>query len=353
MMSGHDSESALAEYAEKWHGFDIYYTKQRKGHCLEYSCRVRRQGDHAFDLDGRVDLVSWASKQPGTAARYDIRELALSRARAIIDLQSFAPGKTLHRPPEAPRSAENPQMSDQQLRRKLLQVFYLIRRALPRSFNTAEGRVDTVGLCVELDISENQYVAAISYLLEKGCLKRFLDRLDNYSQVFITQKGIDEYEAPRSPVDTAEAPPERPDFSFISNPDLCRIIERDYGEVPTCLDAPAYKAATVMCGSVMEALLLDALLRTEAKAKQSQNAPREKGGKVVEDLGRWSLNSMIEVAVDLDMIPKSTLGLTSHALREYRNLIHPAVEIREGIAAEREEAKAAKAALDLIIKQLT
>jgi hypothetical protein len=354
MMSEHDSERALASYTDKWHGFDIYYTQDRKGTCLGYSCRVKHQGDHAFDLEGRVDIVTWDSKRPAKAEKDDIRKLALARARAIVDLRSFAWGQTLERSLELPRTSDNPQISDQQLRRKLLEVFHVIRRAVPRSFDTANGRVDTDGLCVELEISENQYISAITYLLEKRWLDEIVDRLGgNCPQVFITGEGIDEYERQQSPGERAQASSEHPDFSFVSNPDLRSIIERDYAEVPRCLDATAYKAATVMCGSVMEALLLDALLTDEAKAKQSQNAPRHKVGNVIKDLDRWSLSSMIEVGIDLQMLRRDTLGLMSHAVREYRNLIHPGAEIREAIVAEKEEAMAAKAALDLIIKQLT
>lgn len=204
-MSEYDTERVFASYHERWHGFDIYYTQDRKGTCLEYSCRVKHQGDHAFDLEGRVDIVSWASKQPGGGQKDDIRELALARARAIIDLRSFVPGQVIERRPQVPRTSDNPQVTDQELRRRLLEVFHAIRRALPRSFNTAEGRVDIDGLCVELEISENQFVSAISYLLEKGWLDRFVDRLDNYSQVFITGEGMDEYESLDKAVPTAEA----------------------------------------------------------------------------------------------------------------------------------------------------
>jgi len=69
-------------------------------------------------------------------------------------------------------------------------------------------------------------------------------------------------------------------------------------------------------------------------------------------LGRWSLSSMINVAVDLRILSTTTSGLMSHAVREYRNLVHPAVQIRKQITPEKQEAKAAFAALDLIIKNL-
>jgi hypothetical protein len=333
---------------EEWHGFDITYCHDdSKLPRIRYGCRVEKAGDLAFCLQGTVeDVIDLHFKRPGVRER--IQPLALSRARAIIDLRSFDRGQTLERPLDAPRTSDNPQISDPQLRRRLLEVFYDIRRALPRSFNTAKGRVDPDGLCLELDISENQYLSAITYLLEKGWLWRFIERRDNYSQVFITGEGIDAYETNQSGGPEAERPAERPEFSFVTDGDLRSIIERDYAEIPACLAAGAWKAATIMCGTVMEALLLDALLIEQARASQSDQAPKR-----ASDLRRWSLDTMIKVAVDLHILPSDTLGFMSHTVREYRNLIHPAVETRRKITPEREEANAARAAVDLIIKQLS
>lgn len=204
-MSGLNSETLFASYQEKWHGFDIYYYEDLKGTCLEYHCRAKQGGDHSFDLDGRVDVVSLASKHPGMLQKDHVRRLAVARARAVVDLQSFHPGQTLDRSLDFPRTSDNLQISDSELRRRLLKVFYHICRAFPRSYKKEDGRVDADGLCLELDISDNQYVSAISYLLEKGWLDRSVDRVDNYSELFITGEGIDECESRDSVAPTAEA----------------------------------------------------------------------------------------------------------------------------------------------------
>lgn len=144
----------------------------------------------------------------------------------------------------------------------------------------------------------------------------------------------------------------QPDFSFIADPELRSIIERDYQEIPRCLREGAYKAATVMCGSVMEALLLDALLADEAKAIRSSKAPKVRGGKAIKDLAWWSLSSMIDVALDLRILPTPYFGFMSGAVREHRNLIHPAVEIRKQITPDRTVAKIVRGTLETIIKNL-
>ena len=180
---------------------------------------------------------------------------------------------------------------------------------------------------------------------------RLIRGLNHIREYSFTKKAHDEYKLYVEPPTSTETLSEDHGFSFIANPQLRSIIERDYQEIPRCLAAEAYKAATVMCGSVMEALLLDALLADGPKAKQSAEALTDKGGKVPKDFGKWSLRLMIAVAQDLQILPAAILGM-SDPIREYRNLIHPAVEMRKKIAPEREEARAAQTALDVIIKNL-
>jgi len=188
--------------------------------------------------------------------------------------------------------------------------------------------------------------AAILVELEDTKYIHLVKGLNHIREYSFSKKAHDEYKMYVELTTDRDVLPDQPSFSSISDPELCSIIESDYQEIRRCLGAEAYKAATVMCGSVMEALLLDALLADEAKAKQSREAPRDK------DLGRWRLSCMIDVAVEMQILPTITSGFMSHAVREYRNLIHPALQIRKQITPEKQEANAAFAALDLIIKNL-
>jgi hypothetical protein len=176
--------------------------------------------------------------------------------------------------------------------------------------------------------------------------------LDGVVRVYrIMKKARVQYELHIAPPPDSDTRSETPEFSFMADPQLRSMIERDYREIQPCLTAGAYKAATVMCGSVMEALLLDALLTRQTQAKQCLQAPKTKG-KVVKDLRKWPLSGMIAVAQELRILPTTILGM-SDSLREYRNLIHPAVEIRKQITPEEEEATLAHSALRVIIKNLS
>ena len=49
------------------------------------------------------------------------------------------------------------------------------------------------------------------------------------------------------------------DFTFIVDPGLRRGLESDFKELSACLKAEAWKAVHVLAGSIVEAVLIDAL----------------------------------------------------------------------------------------------
>jgi len=51
-------------------------------------------------------------------------------------------------------------------------------------------------------------------------------------------------------------------FNFIIIPELRQCLESDYKELQACLKAEAWKAVHVLAGSIVEAVLIDALSGT-------------------------------------------------------------------------------------------
>ena len=135
------------------------------------------------------------------------------------------------------------------------------------------------------------------------------------------------------------------DFSFVKNTNLRNIIERDYIWVNKCLAVEAWKPVIILSGGLIEALLLDRLLAGENDVKSSSEAPKES------DIKKWSLENLIDVAVDLSIINPGAEKL-GDAVRHYRNLIHPGNELRAGLRVEPEEAKIAVEILNMIIRDL-
>lgn len=135
-------------------------------------------------------------------------------------------------------------------------------------------------------------------------------------------------------------------FHFVADEDLRRILERDYQELQRGIVSGNWKSAIILSGGSIEAILLDLLVRNTPTAVASSKAPRES------DLTKWDLNSLIEVSVETNLINGGVATL-SHSVREYRNLIHPGVELRKGLKVEPEEAKIAMNVLDMLIRELS
>ena len=103
----------------------------------------------------------------------------------------------------------------------------------------------------------------------------------------------------------------------------------------------------VLSGSAIEAILTDLLLRDPRKAQAATKAPKHKP-----DITRWDLADLIHVCVEVGYVSPGVEKL-SHAIREYRNLIHPGSEIRHKLIFGVEEAKIAMEILHIIHRDLS
>lgn len=135
-------------------------------------------------------------------------------------------------------------------------------------------------------------------------------------------------------------------FDFIADEQIKKILERDYQEIQRNLISLNWKSAIILSGGSIEAILLDLIKKESTKALSSAKAPDEA------DLNKWSLNDLVEVAVEEKFI-ESDIAKLSHTVREYRNLIHPGVEIRNNLKVEPEEAKIAVEVLHILIRDLS
>ena len=91
-------------------------------------------------------------------------------------------------------------------------------------------------------------------------------------------------------------------------------------------------AGIVMMGGLLEALfvarankLTDKTLLTNAT-----NAPRDKSSGKVVNYQDWMLDSYIRVGFELNWITESAKDVADK-LKEYRNFVHPATELRYGV----------------------
>lgn len=119
------------------------------------------------------------------------------------------------------------------------------------------------------------------------------------------------------------------DPAFIADPELRADLHRDLGEVNRSLHNGEWKGATVLAGSIVEALLLWAL-QTKKTPVDIQNAATALGKSINlgnRPLERWELHELIEYAHATSLISDATRA-TADQGRDFRNLIHPGKAIR-------------------------
>ena len=147
------------------------------------------------------------------------------------------------------------------------------------------------------------------------------------------------------------------DFSFVSNAGLRDIIERDYAELTFKLfPSEAWKSTIVMAGSLLEAILQDALgaPATVLRATQSPLAPKDSKGRAKElAKGEWRLQDLIAVAADISVLPRDRADSIDQILRDYRNFVHPSKELRAKHPCGKAEAFLAVGAVESILDHLT
>jgi hypothetical protein len=137
-------------------------------------------------------------------------------------------------------------------------------------------------------------------------------------------------------------------LTIVRDPALREVLLTDLSSARDAFDRAAWKAATVLSGSVAEALLLYVVA---ARPEEAQRAAEECGLTVKTDIQRWDLHQLTAVAIRLNLISDTTARQCEIA-KDFRNLIHPGRALRLSLNCDRGTAHAAAAAVELVIRDL-
>jgi len=152
--------------------------------------------------------------------------------------------------------------------------------------------------------------------------------------------------------------PNSPELAFVNDLDFRTLLRVDISSTERALNNNEWKAATVLAGSVVEALLLDSIMSntriedinaiTERLISEGRltKSPHKK------KYEKWKFFELIEVAHGMGLIKLPTRDLCT-ATRHFRNLIHPGEALRKSMSCTRPTALAAFAALLKTIEDLT
>ncbi len=110
----------------------------------------------------------------------------------------------------------------------------------------------------------------------------------------------------------------------ITDKDLVRILKRDLKECAISYVAQQYKSTIILGGSIIETILTYILKSNGINRYKFNN----NGKNIFINLDRMGIDQMLFVAKEEKLI-NPTIYHLDHYVREYRNAIHPSVEIRK------------------------
>ncbi len=123
------------------------------------------------------------------------------------------------------------------------------------------------------------------------------------------------------------------DFRFIKDEEIKDLIVRDWQEAKKAFESGLYKSVVVLCGAIIESLLINALsfIENEAKLSYYQKYFKSKNqGDKPPEIEHWQIYQLIEIANQQGIISTDAAKL-SHVVRNYRNLIHLYAQKREAL----------------------
>jgi hypothetical protein len=103
---------------------------------------------------------------------------------------------------------------------------------------------------------------------------------------------------------------------------VCDIIKLRLKEIETCINGEAPLASILLIGSVMEGMLLGMATSYPQQFNQAPSAPKDRDTGKVRTFPSWTLNNFIDVSSEVGLL-KQDVKKFSHAVRDFRNYIHP------------------------------
>jgi hypothetical protein len=210
--------------------------------------------------------------------------------------------------------------------------FEVLRRKLerldPRDFEP-EAQADFMMLLADMSMATQVFSTDYSHTAEY--LRQWLPILDRY-------RGADSGGVSRR-------------FPYLSDPDLQSIVERDYIELRLKLfPSGAWKSSVIMAGSMLEAILFDRLADPKWNPRAVASAAAHTKGTTPKSIPikDWRLENLIDIAVEIKLLPSGTADTIHQVLRDYPNFVHPKKEIRAAHSCTEAEAMLSLGALDSV-----
>jgi hypothetical protein len=117
------------------------------------------------------------------------------------------------------------------------------------------------------------------------------------------------------------------ELNFLSDPDLADIIRSILLEIDNLAGVRAHRSMLYLSMSTLEGILSNVLNLNKNKIKAFKSYPKTKKG-TLKNLKSLTLSEKINISKDLGIISSEFSGI-SDKLRDYRNYMHPQVELEK------------------------
>lgn len=132
---------------------------------------------------------------------------------------------------------------------------------------------------------------------------------------------------------------------------VIEIIKSRLFEIQRNIHSESALSAVILCGSVLEGLLLGIAIENIKDFNQSSASPKNRETGKVLLLQDWTLSSLIDVAQNIGFIGLDVKKF-SHSLRDFRNYIHPYQQMSTGFTPDIDTAKISWQVLQAAITDL-
>lgn len=138
---------------------------------------------------------------------------------------------------------------------------------------------------------------------------------------------------------------------LVSDREMANILTLRWLESKRALKAEAYLSTIILLGSILEGVLLDLVQQHPQEASSAWMVLNPKKGSVPV-FDKWPLQELIKVAHKCGWMGRH-VGDFSSALREYRNLVHPARQQKENVYPSGRTCKVSFAVVEAALDDLS
>jgi hypothetical protein len=133
---------------------------------------------------------------------------------------------------------------------------------------------------------------------------------------------------------------------------VTEILNKRLIEINKSIQSDAPLSVIIMCGSVLEGILLGIATSKMKEFNQSNSSPKNKETGKVLPFHKWTLSNFIDVAHNIGILGLDVKNY-SHSLRDFRNYIHPYEQVSSGFNPDIDTAKISWQVLKAGISDLT